>query len=358
MIAAAVRPRGPFSLRISSRLAGDATRSFASGPLVAALAAGGTGRAWQQPDGVVQLRAPDEAGIERAALRARAGRRPLRVPRAVPRRPAAAARPASPPRLPPAPAADGHARVAARGVRPADPGEPCARDRAERHPRRDLAVAGTRFHEPPTPASFAAFSPAQLRRLGLGARRGATLIRLCRSLDLEGLRSKPDRLGGRPPGARARPRALVGWRRLAGGPRALRARARRRPRPRQARVRSSRSLGRGLGDRRAAGAVRRMGGSRERVPAAGIPARPRAFAGAQGRLNSKRMATDPRKVAILGLGTIGESLLSGLLSGGWREASESPSPCGARSARRSSRSATACPRGLERRGHRRRRPWS
>ena len=34
------------------------------------------------------------------------------------------------------------------------------------------------------------------------------------------------------------------------------------------------------------------------------------------------MATDPRKVAILGLGTIGESLLSGLLSGGWREASE------------------------------------
>jgi pyrroline-5-carboxylate reductase len=34
------------------------------------------------------------------------------------------------------------------------------------------------------------------------------------------------------------------------------------------------------------------------------------------------MAPDPRKVAILGLGTIGESLLSGLLSGGWREASE------------------------------------
>src|SRR6186997_2040383 len=34
------------------------------------------------------------------------------------------------------------------------------------------------------------------------------------------------------------------------------------------------------------------------------------------------MSTDARKVAILGLGTIGESLLSGLLSGGWREASE------------------------------------
>src|SRR6478672_6714407 len=34
------------------------------------------------------------------------------------------------------------------------------------------------------------------------------------------------------------------------------------------------------------------------------------------------MAGEARKVAILGLGTIGESLLSGLLSGGWREPSE------------------------------------
>ena len=30
---------------------------------MAALASGGIGRAWQQPDGVVQLRAPDEAGV-------------------------------------------------------------------------------------------------------------------------------------------------------------------------------------------------------------------------------------------------------------------------------------------------------
>src|SRR4051812_50187014 len=34
------------------------------------------------------------------------------------------------------------------------------------------------------------------------------------------------------------------------------------------------------------------------------------------------MAGNGRQVAILGLGTIGESLLSGLLSGGWREPSE------------------------------------
>jgi hypothetical protein len=61
---AAVRPRGPFSLRLSARLAGDATRTLADGPFVAALATGGIGRAWQQPDGVVQLRAPAADGLE------------------------------------------------------------------------------------------------------------------------------------------------------------------------------------------------------------------------------------------------------------------------------------------------------
>ena len=43
MIAAAVRPRGPFSLRLSARLVGDATRTKADGPLTAALASGGVG---------------------------------------------------------------------------------------------------------------------------------------------------------------------------------------------------------------------------------------------------------------------------------------------------------------------------
>ncbi|HYX88407.1 MAG TPA: hypothetical protein VE753_03470, partial [Gaiellaceae bacterium] len=64
MISAALRPRGPFSLRLSGRLSSDATRTFAEGVMVAALAAGGVGRAWQQPDGVVQLRAEGDAGID------------------------------------------------------------------------------------------------------------------------------------------------------------------------------------------------------------------------------------------------------------------------------------------------------
>ena len=63
MISAAVRPRGPFSLRLSARLAGDATRSVTDGVVVAALGCGGAGRAWQLSNGTVQLRVPSEEGI-------------------------------------------------------------------------------------------------------------------------------------------------------------------------------------------------------------------------------------------------------------------------------------------------------
>jgi DNA-3-methyladenine glycosylase II len=191
VISAAVRPRGPFSLRLSARLVGDATRTRADGPLVAALASGGLGRAWQQPDGIVQLRAPHECGIDELrfvlaldadhlefferfrddpllgrALPHLRGLRPVRVAtvtqallRAVCGQLIQAKR----------------AREIERGViRATTP-----------------AVPGSRLHAPPTPASFRAIPPARLRRLGLGARRGATLVRLCRSLDLERLRSLP-----------------------------------------------------------------------------------------------------------------------------------------------------------------------
>jgi 3-methyladenine DNA glycosylase/8-oxoguanine DNA glycosylase len=191
VISAAVRPRGPFSLRLSSRLAGDATRTFSSGPLLAALAAGGVGRAWQQPDGVVQLRAPDDRGIDelsfvlaldddhseflerfrddpllRRALPRLRGYRPLRLSTVT------------------------HALL--RAVC----GQLIQASRARQIERNVIRATTSRLpaawlHTPPTPASFASFSPAQLRRLGLGARRSATLIRLCRSLDLERLRSQP-----------------------------------------------------------------------------------------------------------------------------------------------------------------------
>jgi 3-methyladenine DNA glycosylase/8-oxoguanine DNA glycosylase len=47
------------------------------------------------------------------------------------------------------------------------------------------------LHAPPTCADLARFSPAELGRLGLGARRAAALIRLCRSLELERLKAQP-----------------------------------------------------------------------------------------------------------------------------------------------------------------------
>src|SRR5437868_11460096 len=179
VLSAAVRPRGPVSLRLASRLAGDATRTFAGGPLVAALAAGGIGRAWQQPDGIVQLRAPDERGLEelrfvlaldddhseflerfrddpllRRALPRLRGYRPLRLSTVT------------------------HALL--RAVC----GQLIQASRARQIERNVIRATTSRppaawLHTPPTPASFASFSPAQLRRLGLGARRGATLIRLC-----------------------------------------------------------------------------------------------------------------------------------------------------------------------------------
>jgi 3-methyladenine DNA glycosylase/8-oxoguanine DNA glycosylase len=187
----AVRPRGPFSLRVSARHAGDSTRTRADGPLVAALTTGGLGRAWQQPDGVVQLRAPDERGLAelrfvlaldddhsefldrfrddpllRRALPRLRGYRPLRLATVTHSLLRAVCGQLIQARL---------AREIERNViRAAMP-----------------QVEGTRLRQPPDPASLGRFAPAELRRLGLGARRGATLVRLCRSVDLERLRSLP-----------------------------------------------------------------------------------------------------------------------------------------------------------------------
>ena len=191
MISAAVRPRGPFSLRLSARLVGDATRTRSEGPLVAALAAGGHGRAWQQPDGAVQLRAPDERGLDElrfvlgleddhSEFLTRFREDPL-LRRALPR-----LRGLRPPRL----------STVTHALLRAVCGQLITARRAREIERNVIRAAtprlpGTRLHAPPTPATFARFAPAELRRLGLGARRGATLVRLCRSVDLERLRSLP-----------------------------------------------------------------------------------------------------------------------------------------------------------------------
>ena len=64
MVAADLRPRGPYSLALSARGGSDATRTFRDGILNAALP-GGRAVAWQRPDGIVCLRATGEEALER-----------------------------------------------------------------------------------------------------------------------------------------------------------------------------------------------------------------------------------------------------------------------------------------------------
>jgi 3-methyladenine DNA glycosylase/8-oxoguanine DNA glycosylase len=191
VIAAAVRPRGPYSLRATLRHGSDATRTNVDGVLVAALASGGAGRAWQEADGVVQLRAPHEAGIDElrfvlaldddhseflqrfardpligAATRRVRGLRPLRT------------------------------ATVAQSLLRAVAGQLIQAKRARQVEQTIVralmpTLGGTRLHAPPDCATLGRVSPAELRRLGLGMRRGAALVRICRSLDLERLRSLP-----------------------------------------------------------------------------------------------------------------------------------------------------------------------
>ena len=67
MIVAQLRPRGPYSLRLSARHASDATRRVRDGVFTATIAAGGEleqVRAWQRPDGASASEAASEAGVE------------------------------------------------------------------------------------------------------------------------------------------------------------------------------------------------------------------------------------------------------------------------------------------------------
>jgi 3-methyladenine DNA glycosylase/8-oxoguanine DNA glycosylase len=189
VIAAAVRPRGPYSLRDTIRAGSDATRTNVDGVLVAALASGGAGRAWQETDGVVQLRAPHDAGIDELrfvlALDDDHGeflRRFARDPLV------------------------GEATRRLRGMRPLRTATVaqsllravCGQLIQARHARRIEGTViralmpelnGTRLHAPPDCEALGRIAPVELRRLGLGTRRGAALVRICRSLELERLRT-------------------------------------------------------------------------------------------------------------------------------------------------------------------------
>jgi 3-methyladenine DNA glycosylase/8-oxoguanine DNA glycosylase len=189
VIAAAVRPRGPYSLRDTLRAGSDATRTNVDGVLVAALASGGAGRAWQQTDGVVQLRAPHDAGIDELRFVLALDHDHREFLRRFARDPLI-----------------GEATRRLRGLRPlrtstvaqsllrAVCGQLIQARHARQIERRVIRalmppLAGTRLHAPPDCATLGRLAPAELRRLGLGTRRGAALVRICRSLELERLRA-------------------------------------------------------------------------------------------------------------------------------------------------------------------------
>jgi len=192
MVETIVSPSGPYSLALSARIAGDATRTFRDRVFVATFDIDGRLEqtvAQQFPDGRVRIAARSEGGIERIrfclaldddhseflrrfradpllgrATSNLAGLRPVRV------------------------ATVAHALLRALCGQLIEARE--AR-RIERRIIRAASPALGRFHAPPTARALGSFSPAELRRLGLHARRGSALVRLCRSLDLERLRDVP-----------------------------------------------------------------------------------------------------------------------------------------------------------------------
>jgi 3-methyladenine DNA glycosylase/8-oxoguanine DNA glycosylase len=189
MVEDLVRPRGPFSLRVSARRAGDQTRRFDGRVLVCLFELDGRlerAACWQETGGEIAFRALSEEGLERvravlpleadhseflerfkddrllrAPIRELRGKRPLRlgtVTHAVLR------------------AICGQLIEAKR-----------ARNIELRLIRETCATDGA-LYAPPTPRAFCDFAPAALQRLGLSARKAATLVRVCRTIDVEGLR--------------------------------------------------------------------------------------------------------------------------------------------------------------------------
>jgi 3-methyladenine DNA glycosylase/8-oxoguanine DNA glycosylase len=189
----AVEPHGPYSLALSARRSSDATRTFRDGIVTMLLDVDGRAeltRTWQRPDRTITIRAESQAGAARMrwilaldddhsgflravrhdrllgpASRALGGLRPIRV------------------------------ATVAQSLLRAYCGQLFEAKRARRLEQtviRTICRSGDeRLHVAPTTADLGALAPSQLRRLGLHAGRAASLVRICRSLELERLRGVP-----------------------------------------------------------------------------------------------------------------------------------------------------------------------
>jgi 3-methyladenine DNA glycosylase/8-oxoguanine DNA glycosylase len=189
MVEIAVRPSGPYSLALSTRLASDATRRVREG-LVTARCGGGLARAWQSRDGIVTIRSDSTAAAEKLRWVLALDDDHSEFLRRV----------ADDPLLS---RASKHFR-GLRPVRTATVAQALLRAvcgqlidsktarRLERRVIRALAPPDENgLAEPPSTATLAAVAPFELRRLGLHERRGAAVVRLCRSLELERLHDLP-----------------------------------------------------------------------------------------------------------------------------------------------------------------------
>jgi 3-methyladenine DNA glycosylase/8-oxoguanine DNA glycosylase len=192
VVRAELRPKGPYSLRLSGRHASDATRVVSAGTYRATVRVGdGLERvhALQRPDGRIVVAAGSDAGVDHVrfalgidddhseflrrfaddpllgeSVRQLRGLRPMRT------------------------------GTVAQALLRAVAGQLIQASRA-RQIERTIVRATTPelggLHAPPTCADLARYSPAELARLGLGARRAGALIRLCRTLELERLKALP-----------------------------------------------------------------------------------------------------------------------------------------------------------------------
>jgi 3-methyladenine DNA glycosylase/8-oxoguanine DNA glycosylase len=189
LIEASLRARGPYSLRLSTRLGSDATRVAAAGRLRSVHQIDGRleiAETGQRSDGTLLVRAASEEAIERLrfmlgidddhsefldrfagdpflgrTVRSLRGLRPLRC------------------------------GTVTQALLRALCGQLITAHRARQIERRVVRAATPALdglHAAPTPTALGRFSPAELRALGLGGPRASALVRLCRSVALERLR--------------------------------------------------------------------------------------------------------------------------------------------------------------------------
>ena len=194
MIRVELRPTGPYALRLSAQHAGDACRRIHDGIYRETIRVDGRlerVEAVQRPEGTIVVRAENEAGVEhvrfalgldddhseflrefahdellRQSIKQLRGLRPMRT------------------------------GTVAQALLRAVAGQLIKASRAREIERTVIRAASPKLgdlYAAPTCQELGRFSPAELARLGLGARRAGALIRLCRTLDLERLKTQPTR---------------------------------------------------------------------------------------------------------------------------------------------------------------------